>query len=63
MDFCVFIQANEKQMLGAIVVEFVPRRYSRHNDCFNVCIVSYDNIPVFQQHEGRAFCVSGVSGV
>jgi len=59
MDYCVFIQANEKQMLGAIVAEYALRRNSRHNERFDVRIMDYDDIPVFRQHEGRHFLRDG----
>jgi len=59
VDYCVFIQANDKQMLGAIVAEHAVRRYSQHNDRFDVHIMDYDDIPVFSQHEGRRFLRDG----
>ena len=59
MDYCVFIQANEKQMLGAIVAEYALRRQSRHNDCFDVRIMNYDDISVFRQHEDQHFLRDG----
>ena len=59
MDYCVFIQANEKQMLGAIVAKYALRRHSQHNERFDVRIMDYDDIPVFRQHEGRYFLRDG----
>ena len=59
MDHGVFIQANEKQMLGAIVAEYALRRNSRHNDKFDTMIMNYDDIPVFRQREGDAFLRDG----
>jgi len=59
MDYCVFIQANEKQMLGAIVAEYALRRNSRNNDKFDVRIMDYDDIPVFRQQEGQPFLRGG----
>ena len=53
MDHAVFIQANEKQMLGAIVAEYARRRNSGHNDKFDSHIMNYDDIPVFRQREGH----------
>lgn len=32
MDHCVFIQANDKRMLGAIVAEYTLRRHSSNRD-------------------------------
>ncbi|HFD78841.1 MAG TPA: hypothetical protein ENK05_00425 [Gammaproteobacteria bacterium] len=59
MDHCVFIQANDKQMLGAIVAEYALRRNSKHNDRFDVRIMHYDDIPVFREHEGQKFLRGG----
>ena len=59
VDYCVFIQANEKQMLGAIIAEYALRRYSQHNDRFDVRIMNYDDIPVFRQYEGQRFLRDG----
>jgi len=55
VDYCVFIQANDRQMLSAIVAEYALRRYSQHNDRFDVRIMNYDDIPVFRQYEGQRF--------
>ena len=59
MDHCVFIQANDKQMLGAIVAEYALRRYSKHNDKFDIRIMNYDDIPVFREREGQMFLRDG----
>ena len=59
MDHAVFIQANEKQMLGAIVAEYALRRNSHHNDKFAIHIMDYDDIPVFREREGQAFLRNG----
>jgi len=59
VDHCVFIQANHKQMLGAIVAEYAVRRNSRHNDRFDVRIMSYDEIPIFKMREGQKFLRGG----
>jgi len=59
VDYCVFIQANHKQMLGAIVAEYALRRNSRNNDKFDVRIMRYEDIPVFREHEGDVFLRDG----
>jgi hypothetical protein len=59
VDHCVFIQANDKQMLGAIVAEYALRRHSNNNDKFDVRIMSYDDIPVFGRREGEKFLRGG----
>ena len=59
LDYCVFIQANDKQMLGAIVAEYALRRNSNNNEKFDIRIMDYDDIPVFHQHEGEKFLRGG----
>ncbi len=59
MDHCVFIQANHKQMLGAIVAEYALRRNSTQNDKFDVRLMKYDDIPVFRKREGHRFLRDG----
>jgi hypothetical protein len=59
VDHCVFIQANHKQMLGAIVAEYAVRRNSRHNERFETRIMSYDEIPLFKEREGETFLRAG----
>ena len=59
MDYRVFIQANHKQMLGASIAEYALRRNSRHNDRFDIRIMDYADIPVFQKHEGENFLRGG----
>jgi hypothetical protein len=59
VDHCVFIQANDKQMLGAIVAEYALRRHSSNNDKFDVRIMNYDDITVFRQREGEKFLRGG----
>jgi hypothetical protein len=46
-------------MLGAIVAEYALRRNSRNNDKFDVRIMSYEDIPVFREHEGDEFLRAG----
>jgi len=46
-------------MLGAIVAEYALRRNSRNNDRFDVRIMSYEDIPVFREHEGDTFLRAG----
>jgi len=60
MDHAVFIQTNHKQMTGAIVAEYALRRYSRHNDRFDVCIIDKQDYPWFDAHEGQLYLRDGV---
>jgi hypothetical protein len=59
VDYCVFIQANDKQMLGARVAEYALRRNSQHNDRFNVRIMYYDDFPFLRAREGHVFLRDG----
>lgn len=59
VSHCVFIQANHKQMLGAIVAEYALRRNSNHNDRFDVRIMNYDDFPVLRNREGDKFLRGG----
>jgi hypothetical protein len=59
VDRWVFIQANHKQMLGAIVAEYAVRRSSHHNEKFDVRIMAYDDFPVLRKREGDKFLRGG----
>ena len=52
MDHTVFIQTNHKQITGAIVAEYALRRYSSHNDKFDVHIIDNDDAG-FSTHRFR----------
>lgn len=58
-DYCVFIQANHKQYIGALIAEYAIRRNSKHNDKFDIRIMHYDDFPVFKAHEGQKFLRDG----
>ena len=60
MDHCVFIQTNHKQITGAIVAEYALRRYSQHNDKFDVRIVHKQDYPYFDEREGQLYLRDGV---
>ncbi len=59
MDYCVFIQANDKQMIGALLAEYAVRRNSKHSDKFDVRIMSYDDFPFMHAREGEMFLRAG----
>lgn len=59
MDNCVFIQANEKQMLGAILAEYALRANSNNNDRFDVRIMNYDDFEFLREKEGQTFLRDG----
>lgn len=60
---CVFIQTNHKQLAGAIVAEHAVRRYSRHNDKFDVKIMRAAEYPYFAAREGQTYLRDGVKRV
>ena len=59
MDYCVFIQANDKQYLGALVAQYALRRNSKHNDRFDIRIMHYDEFPFLHAREGEFFLRDG----
>ena len=59
MEHCVFIQANHRQYIGALVAQYSLRRNSTHNDRFDIRIMHYDNFPVLREHEGQKFLRDG----
>ena len=60
MKYGVFIQTNHKQITGAIVAEHALRRYSSHNDEFEVHIMDSRDYPFFEEHEGLEYLRDGV---
>ena len=59
MDYCVFIQANEKQYLGALVARYALRRHSAHNDKFDIRIMNYADFPFLRAQEGNTYLRDG----
>ena len=59
-DYCVFIQTNHKQIVGALVAEYALRRNSRHNDDFDVRIMHARDYPFFAAREGQLYLRDGV---
>jgi len=59
MEYCVFIQANDKQYVGALVAEYALRRNSRHNDKFDIRIMNYDDFPCLHAREGQMYLRDG----
>ncbi len=55
MDYCVFIQSNEKQHLGALVAKYALQRNSAHCDKFDIRIMDYNDFPFLHQREGDVF--------
>ena len=63
MENCVFIQTNHKQITGAIVAQHALRRYSTHNDRFDVRIIEKKDYPYFDAREGQMYLRDGVKRV
>ena len=59
----VFIQTNHKQITGAVVAEHALRRYSAHNDRFDVTLMDTRDYPFFAEYEGRDYLRDGVTRV
>ncbi len=63
MDHCVFIQTNHKQIIGAKVAAHALRRFSQHNDRFDVRIIDLRDYPWFAAREGQRYLRDGVQRV
>lgn len=63
MRACVFIQANHRQMLGALVSRFSLRRASRHNDAFDVRIIDQGEHAFFAAKEGQPYLRDGAKAI
>jgi hypothetical protein len=59
VDYCVFIQANEKQHLGAVLAEYALRRNSKHNDSFDIRVMDYEDFPILKSREGQFYLRDG----
>ena len=57
---CVFIHANHKQILGAHVGEHSFRRFSQHNDKFDIRFIETRDHPFLAAKEGDLFLRNGV---
>ena len=60
MEYCVFIHTNHKQIVGALVAQHALRRYSRHNDKFDVQIIHTKDYPFLREREGQEYLRDGV---
>ena len=63
MKHSVFIQTNHKQIVGALVARHALRRYSTHNDQFDVRIMDTRDFPFFREREGQYYLRDGVQRV
>jgi hypothetical protein len=56
----VFIQTNNKQIVGAIVAEYSLKRNSKHADEFDVKFMKTDDYPFLKEAEGEVYLRDGV---
>ena len=57
---CVFIQTNEKQLIGALVSSYSLKRNSATPDAFDVRIMHAEEYPYFREREGQIYLRDGV---
>jgi hypothetical protein len=55
----VFIQTNDKQLVGALVSQYSLQRNSAHAAEFDVRILHYEDYPFFRAREGQLFLRGG----
>jgi hypothetical protein len=55
----VFIQTNDKQLVGALVSQYSLKRNSAHAAEFDVRILHYEDYPFFRAREGQLFLRGG----
>ena len=60
---CVFIQTNEKQVLGALIAEYALKRNSRHADRFDVRIMHTKDYPFLAERGGQPYKRDGMNRV
>lgn len=63
MQHCVFIQTNHRQYAGALVAQHALRRFSQHNDKFDVKIIDARDYPYFDEREAQSYLRDGVKRV
>ncbi len=59
MDYRIFIQANSRQWLGALVAAYSMQRNSAHADRFTVHILRQEDYPFFRARQGQLYLRSG----
>lgn len=57
---CIFIQANDKQLLGALVAQYALYRMSRHGDVFDVRIIHTRDYPFLSARDGQLYLRDGI---
>lgn len=59
MKPAVFIHANHKQMVGALVSAYSMRRNSSHRDAFEVRLITLDDWPALHGRQGQSYLREG----
>ncbi|CAN5202885.1 hypothetical protein BH10PSE7_BH10PSE7_13960 [soil metagenome] len=59
----IFIQANDKQSVGALVSAYSMKRNSAHADRFDVTVIRQEDYPFFRAREGQTYRRHGVNRV
>jgi hypothetical protein len=57
---CVFIQVNEKQLVGALVAEYALKRNSKQPGAFDVRILHTRDYPFLRERDGQRFVRDGM---
>lgn len=60
MKTTAFIHTNHKQVVGALVAEHALRRFSKHNDQFEVEIIHTKDYAFIKDREGQLYLRNGV---
>lgn len=60
MKYKVFIQANEKQYVGAVVAKYALKRNSSYTDRFDIQIMNVSDFPFCLSREGQTYKNGGV---
>ena len=59
MQYCVFIQTNSRQRVGALVAAYALQRNSAQADQFAVRIMQHEDYPFLQAREGQLYLRDG----
>ncbi len=63
MNYCVFIQTNAKQWIGALVAHYALQRNSKHTDQFDIRIIHANDFPFLKEREGQVFLRDGIKRI
>lgn len=60
MKPCIYIQANPRQLVGALIAEYALRRNSAHADEFETRILNIEDYAIFADHQGKRYTRGGL---